>query len=42
MKACSLSQVQLMIHDNEPISQEQLQAFNELLEQRLIGHPIAH
>ena len=42
MKACSLSQVQLMVHDNEPISQEQLQAFNELLEQRLIGHPIAH
>lgn len=42
MKVYSYSQTQLLVHDNDPIAQDKLNAFNELLEQRLIGHPIAH
>ena len=42
MKACSLSRVQLITKENEPLSEEQYQLFESLLNQRLAGHPIAH
>lgn len=42
MKACSLSRVQLITKENDPLSEEQYQLFESLLNQRLAGHPIAH
>ena len=42
MKVCALSRVQLITHDQDPISEEQYQSFKQLVALREQGHPIAH
>lgn len=42
MKVCSLSRIQLLVNDSDPIDDDKLKAFNSLVQKREEGHPIAH